>query len=203
METVTPWSVGRPIRSPFALPTGPAGRLAGRLMLWLNKQQDVVDLLDVRAGDRVLEVGYGPGGLIRLLGRTAASRVCGVDPAPDMRALASRAVRAEIATGRIDLRLGTADRTGFPGAEFDRVVSVNTVALWPDLAAGLRELVRVTRPGGRILLAWHGGTRPSPVARRMVLPQAKLARIERGLRDLCSEVTRRELATLTTFLATR
>jgi SAM-dependent methyltransferase len=203
METVTPWSVDEPVRSPFALPAGPAGRLAGRLMLLINKQQDIVDLLDVQPDDRVLEVGYGPGALIRLLRPTGAGRICGVDPSSDMRALASRAVRPEIAAGRIDLRSGRADHTGFPEAEFDRVVSVNNVAIWPDLEAGLRELARVTRPGGRILLAWHGGTRPSRIARHMALPEGKLARIERGLAELCAEVTRGELAKLTTFTAVR
>jgi SAM-dependent methyltransferase len=116
-----------------------------------------------------------------------------------MRDLATRPHRAEIAAGRIDLRLGTADRSGFCDAEFDCVVSVNNVAIWPDLEAGLRELHRVTRPGGRVLIAWHGGTRPSRIARCLALPEDKLARIERGLRGLFSGVTRQELAALTVF----
>ncbi|WP_395111487.1 hypothetical protein [Actinomadura sp. SCN-SB] len=73
-----PWTSGKPTRSPFAMPRGLAGRLAGRLMLWMNAQRDLLGLLDVRAGERVLEVGYGPGGLIRLLQRTPAALVCGV-----------------------------------------------------------------------------------------------------------------------------
>jgi SAM-dependent methyltransferase len=203
MEATTPWALDKPTRSPFALPSGLAGRLTGRLMLWMNRQQDVVDLLDVQAGEQVLEVGCGPGGLVRLLQRTPARRICGVDPSPVMRDLASRPHRAQIAAGRIDLRLGTADRTGFPDATFDCVVSVNNVALWPDLEAGLRELHRVTRPGGRVVLAWHGGTRPSRIARGLALPEGKLARIEHGLRDLFSGVTRHELAALTVFVAVR
>lgn len=54
-----PWTSAEPIRSPFALPRGLAGRLAGRLMLLLNRQQGVLDLLDVQPKARVLEVGYG------------------------------------------------------------------------------------------------------------------------------------------------
>jgi hypothetical protein len=57
-----PWTTDRPVRSPFALPRGLAGHLAGRLMLLLNRQRDVLELLDVRPGASVLEVGYGPGG---------------------------------------------------------------------------------------------------------------------------------------------
>lgn len=181
METTTSWTLDKPTRSPFAMPSGLPDRLAGRVMLWTNRQQDLLDLLDVRAGKQILEVGYGPGGLIRLLQRTPARRICGVDPSPQMRDLAARPHRAEIATGRIDLRLGTADRTGFRDAEFDCVVSVNNVAIWPDLQAGLSELHRVTRAGGRVLIAWHGGTRPSRIARSLALPEDKAAHIERGL----------------------
>ncbi|MFF4761812.1 class I SAM-dependent methyltransferase [Streptomyces sp. NPDC001292] len=203
METTTSWTLEKPTRSPFAMPSGLPGWLAGRIMLWTNRQQDLLDLLDVQAGEQVLEVGYGPGGLIRLLQRTSARRICGVDPSSQMHDLAARPHRAEIATGRIDLRLGTADRTGFGDAEFDCVVSVNNVAIWPDLQAGLSELHRVTRAGGRVLIAWHGGTRPSRIARSLALPEDKAAHIERGLRSLFSVVTRHELASLTIWAAVR
>jgi SAM-dependent methyltransferase len=208
MKTPTPWSTGEPNRSPFALPRGLAGALAGRLMLYINRQQEVLGLLDVRPGADVLEIGYGPGGLIRLLQQSPVSRICGVDPSPQMRALASRRTGAPAGTvgtgpGRIDLRLGTASATGFGDAEFDHVASVNNVAIWPDLERGLREAHRVTRPGGRVLIAWHGGTRPSRIARSLALPEDKLARIEHSLRSLFREVTRHELTALTVFTAVR
>ncbi|MGH3241670.1 MAG: class I SAM-dependent methyltransferase, partial [Spirillospora sp.] len=153
--------------------------------------------LGVRPGERVLEVGYGPGGLIRRLVRTPAGRVCGVDPSPAMRAMAGRhAPEAE-------LRLGSAADTGFGDAEFDRVVSVNSVALWPCLERGLDELRRVTRPGGRVLIAWHGGRRPTRGARRFRLPDDQLRRVEDGLRRRFADVTRHELSDLTAFTARR
>lgn len=48
METTTPWTLDKPTRSPFAMPSGLPGRLAGRLMLWTNRQQDLLDLLAVQ-----------------------------------------------------------------------------------------------------------------------------------------------------------
>ena len=203
METLTPWSTGKPTRSPFALPDGLRGRLAGYLMLRINRQQEVLDVLDVRAGAQVLEIGYGPGGFIDLLQRSPADRICGVDPSPQMRDLAARRHCDGIVSGRIDLRLGTAARTGFADAQFDRVVSVNNVAIWPDLDAGLREAHRVTKPGGRALIAWHGGARPSRIARNLALPEEKLNRIDRGLRALFGDVNRHELTGLTAFIAQR
>ena len=77
--------------NPFAHPSGWLGRLAGRFMLWTNKQDDVVGVLGVQPGDDVLEIGYGPGGLIRLLAeRTDAASIRGVDPSPEMRDQATR-----------------------------------------------------------------------------------------------------------------
>ncbi|RVX44837.1 methyltransferase family protein [Nonomuraea polychroma] len=189
------WVTGGPVNSPFASPSGLLGRMAGWFMLYTNRQEEVLSLLDIRPGEHVLEVGYGPGALIRLLARTGAGRVCGVDPSPEMREQAAR--RA----GGADLRLGTASDTGFPEASFDCVVTVNTVALWPDLMDGLREVRRVTRPGGRAVIAWHGGRDPSRIARTLRLPEDKLARIQEGLSELFAEVKRHELKSLTAFTA--
>jgi ubiquinone/menaquinone biosynthesis C-methylase UbiE len=184
--------------SSFARPRGWRGRLAGRFMLWTNRQDDLIDILDVRPGHRVLEVGYGPGGLIRLLlKRTEAASVLGVDPSPTMRDLASRV------NERASLTLGTAERTGLDDASVDRVVSVNTVAIWPDLEAGVAELHRVVRPGGTVTLAWHGGTNPSRIARGLQLPAEKLDRIEAALRQTFGQVRRTQLASLDVFTAAR
>src|SRR5690606_39026216 len=90
MGTTTSWVTGREHTSNFAVPTGLMGRLAGRVMFWTNRQRDLLPLLGIRPGEHVLEIGYGPGKLLRLLSRTEAARVAGVDPSPEMRALATR-----------------------------------------------------------------------------------------------------------------
>jgi len=208
METTTDpnhsWVFGRPANSPFAHPRGLIGTLAGRIMRRTNRQHEVADLLDVRPGHHVLEIGYGPGVLVGLLAeRVGDGRVCGVDPSPEMRELAVRGNRAAVRAGTVDLRLGSADATGFPDAAFDRVVTVNTVVFWPDLEAGMRELHRVTKPGGRVLIAWHGGSNPSRATRAHALPEHVLARIEEAMAGVFTGVVRPELSTLTAFTATR
>jgi SAM-dependent methyltransferase len=190
--------------NPFARPSGWLGRIAGRIMLWTNKQDEVVGALGVQPGQDVLEVGYGPGGLIRLLAqRTEAASIRGVDPSPEMRDLASRHNRKAVASARVQLDLGAADRTGLPDASVDRVVSVNNVAIWPDLEAAVGELHRVVRPGGTVVIAWHGGTSPSRIARSLRLPEHELNRIEQVLRGRFGEVGRRRLTSLDVFTATR
>ncbi|HEU5159973.1 MAG TPA: methyltransferase domain-containing protein [Streptosporangiaceae bacterium] len=201
---VRSWLTDRPVTSPFARPRGLRGRLAGRFMVWTNKQGEVAGLLGVRPGDRVLEVGYGGGALVRLLARRVGDGlVCGVDPSPDMRDLAVRRNRRAVAAGRLDLRVGTAAATGFPDAAFDHVVTVNTVGLWPDLEAGLRELRRVIRPGGDVVIAWHGGRAPTRIGRRLLLPESALVRVRDALAAFFAEVERHELTTVTAFRARR
>jgi ubiquinone/menaquinone biosynthesis C-methylase UbiE len=190
--------------NPFAHPSGWRGRLAGRLMRLTNKQDDVIGVLDVQPGQDVLEIGYGPGGLIRLLAaRTEAASIRGVDPSREMRDQARRHNRKDVRSGRVRLDLGTADRTGLPDASVDRVVSVRNVAIWPDLEAGVSELHRVVRPGGTVVIAWHGGTAPSRIVRSLRLPEDELARIEQVLRDRFADVTRHQLASLEVFNAVR
>jgi ubiquinone/menaquinone biosynthesis C-methylase UbiE len=169
-----------------------------------NKQDDVIGVLDVQPGQDVLEIGYGPGGLIRLLAaRTEAASIRGVDPSREMRDQARRHNRKDVRSGRVRLDLGTADRTGLPDAGVDRVVSVRNVAIWPDLEAGVSELHRVVRPGGTVVIAWHGGTAPSRIVRSLRLPEDELARIEQVLRDRFADVTRHQLASLEVFNAVR
>jgi ubiquinone/menaquinone biosynthesis C-methylase UbiE len=180
------------------------GRLAGAFMLRTNRQDEVLELVDVQPGDRVLEVGYGPGGLIRLLvERTGASVIHGIDPSSEMRDAAARMNRAAVHAGRVDLRVAGADRTGLPGQSIDHVISVNNVTLWPDLRAGLGELHRVVRPGGTVLIAWHGGTAPSRLVRHLRLPAETLMHIERALRELFPQVTRYQLTSVDAFVAIR
>jgi|SRR2546430_1779438 len=198
------WAIDRPVDgSPFALPRGVRGRLAGWIMKYTNRKQDeILQLLDVSPGNRVLEVGFGPGRLIGLLAaRTDAAIIYGADPSPVMCDAAGRANRAGIEAGRIVLSRGTAERTGLADGSVDRVVTVNNVAIWPDLDAGVRELRRVLAPGGTAAIAWHGGTAPSAIGARLRLADDKLQRIDLALRNAFVEVRRHKLTTLDVFVA--
>jgi len=173
--------------------------LVDRLVL-----QAILEAAELSEVDDVLEVGYGPGGLIRLLAeRTQAASIRGVDPSPEMRDQAGRHNRKAVRAGRVRLDLGTADRTGLPDASVDRVVSVRNVAIWPDLAAAVDELHRVARPGGTVVIAWHGGTKPSRVVKALSLPEDDLRRIEQTLRDHFVKVGRHQLTSLDVFTAVR
>lgn len=116
--------------------------------------QAVLSQLDIRPGTRLLDVGAGSGALAIPAARQGA-RVLAVDIAATMiERLRARA----IAEGLADLEGRVADGRALEIDDdtFDVAVSLNGVSLFPDLAGGLAELVRVTKPGGKVALAAFG-----------------------------------------------
>jgi SAM-dependent methyltransferase len=132
----------------FGRPSGFLGRLGGVIMARVNRDAaaQVIELVDVRPNDKVLEVGFGPGVAIQLLSqRVPAGWVAGVDQSQEMvRQAAAR--NAEAARGRrVDLRYGSAERLPFGDETFDKVLAINSMQAWTDAGAGLREIRRETR----------------------------------------------------------
>jgi ubiquinone/menaquinone biosynthesis C-methylase UbiE len=104
-------SIGRSIlMRTFGRPRGLLGRLGGIIMARANYRHAawLIDLLDVREPDTMLEIGFGPGVAIQLLAGSAR-HVAGVDPSAEMLRLASRRNADSIGNGRVDLRRGSAD----------------------------------------------------------------------------------------------
>jgi ubiquinone/menaquinone biosynthesis C-methylase UbiE len=67
---------------------------------------------------------------------------------------ARRRNAAAVRAGHVDLRQAAVDMLPFDDGAFDKVVSINTMQVWPDIPAGLREVRRVAKSQGRIALAF-------------------------------------------------
>lgn len=103
------------------------------------------------AGRRVLEVGVGTGKNMPFW--PADLQVTGIDLTPGM---LERAQRRAARLGRApDLRVGDVEALEFADATFDAAVAAFVFCSVPDPVRGLRELGRVVRPGGQILLLEH------------------------------------------------
>src|SRR5262249_23345733 len=112
-----------------------------------------VSNLEVGPEDTVLEIGFGSGAAIQLLREHSdARRICGIDPSDIMAEEATARNEAAIAAGRVQLLKGTVLKLPFRNEEFSRVFAVSTFHDWKDRAAGLREIRRVLRDDGYLLL---------------------------------------------------
>jgi ubiquinone/menaquinone biosynthesis C-methylase UbiE len=116
-----------------------------------NRARAVAEVANIAAGDRVLDVGCGPGAAARLAARQGAS-VAGVDPSAVMLGLAGWISRARRVPG-VDWRVGRAEALPAEGGSVTVVWAISTFHHWDDPAAGLGEIRRVLVPGGRVVLA--------------------------------------------------
>jgi ubiquinone/menaquinone biosynthesis C-methylase UbiE len=105
-----------------------------------------IDLTHVNRGDRVVDIGCGPGVAARLSAQRGAI-VIGIDPALVMLRVASRADRHRSVTWR----QGVAEELPLPDRSQDVAWSLSTVHHWPNLMAGLAEAGRVLTTDGRFL----------------------------------------------------
>jgi SAM-dependent methyltransferase len=115
---------------------------------------DALALAEVGAGERILDVAAGPGSLVI----QAAARVAeahALDFSADM--LAELKTRlAQHGIHNVVPREGDGQALPFRDAEFDAAFSMFGLIFFPDRGAGLRELVRVLRPGGRaVISSWQ------------------------------------------------
>ncbi|HLO17229.1 MAG TPA: methyltransferase domain-containing protein [Anaerolineales bacterium] len=113
-----------------------------------------VDQALINSGDSVLDVGCGTGEVaLQAKTRAKQGKVYGIDPAPEMIAVAQRkAARRRL---NIDFRVGVIEALPFPDTSLDVVTSSLMMHHLPEnlKLRGLAEIYRVLKPGGRLLIA--------------------------------------------------
>ncbi len=127
-------------------------RFMGRYSVVLSPH--MADLAGVARGQRVLDVGCGPGALTaELVTRLGPDAVAAVDPSEPFVA----AARAR--NPGVDVSLAAAERLPFADGSFDAALAQLVVHFMSDPVAGLAEMARVTRPGGAVVACvWdHAG----------------------------------------------
>ena len=151
-------------------PSGWVGEVVARVMARETRAANAIALnqLPLEPGDAVLEIGCGHGRTLAMLARRATDGfVAGIDPSDVMARLATRAPpRRRSHAGRAEVHEAEAARIPFEDARFDAALAVHVLYFWPEPAVELREIRRVLRPAGTLLL----GFRPNGPGARSSLP---------------------------------
>ncbi|HYK64437.1 MAG TPA: methyltransferase domain-containing protein [Patescibacteria group bacterium] len=120
--------------------------------VFVDREHEYIEGLNLRPGNRVLEVGVGTG--IALDAYPPYAHVVAIDPSADMLKCAKKRV-TENGWGHIELRQGDALNLDYPDNSFDYVTSFHVLTVVPDPYKMLSEMVRVCKPGGRIVITTH------------------------------------------------
>jgi len=120
--------------------------------IFVDHEHETIEQLNLRPEQQVLEVGVGTG--ISLDAYPAYVNVVGIDPSPDMLAHAIKKTR-ENGWKHIEIRQGDALNLEFPDYSFDWVTTFHVMSVVPDPLKMMQEMVRVCKPGGKIVLVNH------------------------------------------------
>lgn len=101
----------------------------------------------------ILDVGCGGGRTVSKLAAMATQgKVYGVDYSEESVAATKKTNAGSIEAGRVDVRHGSVSQLPFSEGMFDLVTAVETHFWWPNLAADMREVFRVVKPGGALVV---------------------------------------------------
>lgn len=147
-------------------------------------RKTTVDLALIQPGDSVLDVGCGTGEVTLVAkARSKEGRVHGIDPAPEMIAVARK--KAAYKRLDIDFRVGVIEALPFPDSSIDVVTSSLMMHHLPEdlKARGLAEIYRVLKPGGRLLIADF--MRPTGAfLNHVLIAFTRHQRLQKGVEDL-------------------
>jgi ubiquinone/menaquinone biosynthesis C-methylase UbiE len=135
--------------------------------------------ISIEPHSTILDVGCGGGRTVgKLAAITTQGRVCGIDYSDESVAVSQKTNARWIDMGRVEIRQGSVSQLPFPDGVFDLVTAVETHYFWPDLAADTREVFRVLKPGGALILiaeAYKGAKTAAAKLTEKYLPLAGMA----------------------------
>jgi ubiquinone/menaquinone biosynthesis C-methylase UbiE len=133
--------------------------LLGRFTLWrMNASHSRLTdwglaQISVEKQYTILDVGCGGGRTVSKLAALATQgKVYGIDFSADSVAVSKKTNSRWIDTDRVEIRQGSVSQLPFPDSMFDLITAVETHFWWPNLPGDMREVFRVLKPGGTLIL---------------------------------------------------
>jgi ubiquinone/menaquinone biosynthesis C-methylase UbiE len=110
--------------------------------------------ISIRSDAKILDIGCGGGGTVKALAKYAPNgKVCGIDYSADMVQLSKKVNNALIKKDLVEIKQGTVSSLPFSDNIFDLATAFETYYFWPNLIEDLKEIKRVLKPGGTLLIA--------------------------------------------------
>jgi ubiquinone/menaquinone biosynthesis C-methylase UbiE len=136
-------------------PTGMFGKLLISVMNISHSQMTNWGLghLSIGEQDKVLDIGCGGGGTIRKLAmKTTKGKVYGIDISNESVIISSKTNKHFVQIGLVEIKQSSVSSLPFSDSVFDIITAVNTHNFWPDLVNDMREIFRVLKPDGRLII---------------------------------------------------
>lgn len=109
--------------------------------------------VDIKPTDTLLDVGCGGGRTVsRLAEKATKAQVYGIDYSADCVRWATEFNSVAVANGKVEILNASVDNLPFDEGKFDIVFAVETTYFWPDLLKGFKEICRVLKKGGRLVI---------------------------------------------------
>lgn len=110
----------------------------------------------VRSSDHILEIGFGNGKLLQeLCKNTTTGKVYGVDIAEDLVNQVEKRLSKYVRNEKLKLHLGGVSKLPIADNSIDTIITNNTVYFWPEPLADAIELLRVLKPGGKLVCGYR------------------------------------------------
>lgn len=145
------------ITAQFACPKGILSSFAARAMnkLTADLNDMAIELLDIKPEDYVLDIGFGGGiGIEKTTELATDGMVAGIDISRAMLRQGRRKFRRLIAQGKVEIKEGSDSQIPYPDNCFDKIYTVNTVYFWPVPLAGMKDIFRVIKKQGIVVLVY-------------------------------------------------
>ncbi|MDY6794124.1 MAG: class I SAM-dependent methyltransferase [Actinomycetota bacterium] len=156
-------------------PSGLIGTLIGRGMNSGHGRfrEWALERVAIEPDAQILDAGCGGGKTIQVLaGQAGKGKVFGIDYSREMVRLAEKVNRDSIEAGAVEIVHGTVSSMPYPDDSFDLVTAFETYYFWPDYVKDLREICRVLKPGGRVLVFNEGYEDGKPSKRKSAFERA-------------------------------
>ncbi len=116
----------------------------------------VFNTLSLKENDHALEIGFGPGTLIKKAVESLNNGMIeGVDLSESMFATAQKKNKKHINNGKVKIQLGDIEAAPFEDNRFDKIFSVNTIYFWKNPNTIISKICRILKPGGKLVIGFH------------------------------------------------